>query len=207
MSFFVRVLYKIVSNFLEEVTRRKLTIVPDEEDKTIFNFIREDNLERRFGGAAEDLIYDTPHALFPPRMPTNEFLLDSENKSDILVSEEEYSKIIKKPGFPKESISPFYIEKMRAKEELEKKKQKEEKLRAKREMQNIMSSKNSKEIKDILRGTRWGVNNQDNVSLTQSTMGKSILSYKSKLSISSVLEIESFMLSKWRANNKVTKLK
>jgi hypothetical protein len=100
----------------------------------MFNFINPLNLEKRFGGDADDLQYDVENALFPPKMPEQQkFLLDNENKNNILISEEEYIKIMNK--LPEESLSPYILKQIQINEEKKRleKIQKDNEIRIKKE--------------------------------------------------------------------------
>ena len=71
------------------------------------NFIRRDNFEKRFGGDADNLNYCDDN-LFPPNMPSSrKFLLDNENPEDLLITKEQYKKIMKE--LPQESLSPYIL--------------------------------------------------------------------------------------------------
>ena len=107
MSLLVRVLYKFVCNFLEEVTVKKITILDGKNDPRLFEGISPSNIEKRFGGSAPDLVYNQPNSLFPPRMPTNDFLKSNENKNQILISEQQYIDKCRQGEIPQFSISPF----------------------------------------------------------------------------------------------------
>ena len=112
MSLLVRVLYKLVCNFLEEVTVKKVIIVDGKNDPRLFNDISPLNLEQRFGGRAPDLIYGQSNSLFPPRMPTNNFLKPNENQNQILISEQQYIDKCKRGDIPNFAISPFIQQKL-----------------------------------------------------------------------------------------------
>jgi hypothetical protein len=155
LSFFLKILYKIICNFLEEVTVRKFVIINGKSDKTMWNFIRSDNIEKRFGGEAEDLIYDDNN-LFPPNMPLNrKFLLDNEKRNEILISKDEYIKRLK--NLPKKSISPFILEEIENKKKEEEKKQFEEKLQKQAEERLKEEEENEKEILNMINGIDWEI--------------------------------------------------
>ena len=134
MSFILRVLYKLMCSLLEEITVRKIVVIDGKEDKRMFNFINPLNLEKRFGGDADDLQYDGENSLFPPKMPEQQkFLLDNENKNNILISEEEYIKIMN--TLPEESLSPYILKHIQINEEKKRleKIQKDNEIRIKKE--------------------------------------------------------------------------
>ena len=94
-------------------------------DKHLFDDFTPENLEKRFGGKAEDLIYGENDSLFPPRVPCDNVFFPWEDKNKILISENEYINKCKNGEIPIESMSPFIQEKLII-EEQNKKKHKEE---------------------------------------------------------------------------------
>ncbi len=124
MNAFLRIIFKFMCNFLEEVTVKKFVILEGKKDKHLFQDINQENLEERFGGQAQNCIYDEPSCLFPPRMPSNNYFLSNEDAYDILISEEDYIERYNNGNIPEESVSPFVIERIK----------KEKKLREKEEM-------------------------------------------------------------------------
>ena len=111
MSFFIRAVYKLICNFLEDITKQKIMIL-EKDDKKLFDYIREDNLEIKFGGLQSNLIYGEVNCLFPPRMPSHFFLKDGEDINKILISEKEYIDLMNNNKIPKESLSPYILEKV-----------------------------------------------------------------------------------------------
>ena len=112
MSLFIRAVYKIICNFLEEITKQKIIILEQKGDKRLFDGIREDNLEVKFGGLLSDLVYGEANCLFPPRMPSQYFIKDNEDTSKILITEKEYIDLMNNDKIPKESLSPYILEKI-----------------------------------------------------------------------------------------------
>ena len=107
MSFLMRILYKFVCNFIGQPDEDKIVILEGDDDPRLFNDFNSDNLEERFGGNAPNLEYGEQNGLFPPRMPTNNFLKPDEDPHQVLVSESEYIFKCKKGLIPKDHISPF----------------------------------------------------------------------------------------------------
>jgi hypothetical protein len=113
MSWIMRILYKFVSNFIGQPNENKIIILSGKKDEHLFDDFNPDNLEKRFGGRAEDLIYGKGDSLFPPRMPTNNIFLPHEDSRNILITEEEYIIRYKKGLIPKQSISPYILDKLK----------------------------------------------------------------------------------------------
>jgi hypothetical protein len=130
LNAFLRIIYKIICNFVEKTTVEKVIILDNKDDPRKHNDINPENLEERFGGKAQNCIYDQENSLFPPRMPSNNFFLENENPEDILITEEEYIERYNAGKIPIKSASPYIVEKIR-KEKAEK--EKEEIARKKRE--------------------------------------------------------------------------
>ena len=122
MSFLMRLLYKFVCTFIGQPNEEKIVILESRKDKHLFDDFTPDNLEKRFGGNAENLIYGEGDCLFPPRVPCENVFFPWEDKNKILISEEEYINLYKKGDIPIESISPFIREKLIKEEEEENKK-------------------------------------------------------------------------------------
>jgi hypothetical protein len=117
----MRILYKFVCTFVGQPNEEKIVILSGKDDKHIFDDFTPDNLEKRFGGNAPDLIYGEDDCLFPPRVPCDNVFFSWENKNDILISEDEYIKKFKNGEIPFESISPFIEQRLIEEEQREKK--------------------------------------------------------------------------------------
>ena len=130
LNTFLKMIYRLICNFVEKTTVEKVIILDDKNDPRKNQDINPENLEERFGGKAPDLEYNIENSLFPPKMPTNNFLLDNENPKDILITEEQYIEKYNAGEIPLRSASPYILEKLR-REKIEK--NKEEISRKKRE--------------------------------------------------------------------------
>jgi len=122
MSFIINLMFKLVCNFLEEVTVQKINIIDKNSKNKIYENIRKDNLEEKFGGTAPNIQkgINNNTSLFPPRMPSSNFILEKEN--EILVTKEEYIKLVEEKKIRKDCISPYILE------EINNNKREEEKL-------------------------------------------------------------------------------
>ena len=130
LNIILRALYKLVCAFLERTTIEKVIILDNKEDPRKNQDINPENIEHRFGGEAPDLIYEKGDCLFPPRMPNNNFFLETENPKEILITEEEYIEKYNSGYLPTNSVSPYILEKLRKEKN---NKEKEEITRKKRE--------------------------------------------------------------------------
>lgn len=137
MNAILRLIFKFMCSFLEEVTAKKFVILESKKDPKLFTDINPQNLEERFGGQAPDCVYDEEFCLFPPRMPSNNYFFHNEEPEKILITEDEYIERYNKGQIPPQSVSPFIMERInreriqREKEEMTKRKQEEALLRIK----------------------------------------------------------------------------
>jgi hypothetical protein len=128
MSLFINIMFKIVCNFLEEVTVQKINIIEKNNMNKIFENIRKDNLEQKFGGTAPDMKegMENNNSLFPPRMPSSKFILDSENKKEFLITKEEYMQLVEDKKIREDCISPYLMEEIKR---IKKRKEYEQKIK------------------------------------------------------------------------------
>ena len=112
MSFLINCIYKIICNFLEEITVQKITVLEKKNINKLFENIRMDNIEQKFGGTAPDAIIGLPNSIFPPRMPSDFFLKEDEDPNKILITEEEYIQLIENNKIREDCISPHIKEKL-----------------------------------------------------------------------------------------------
>ena len=112
MNFFFRLLYKIVCAFLHESTVKKIMILDGKKDQRMFKEIRSDNVEMDMGGTAPNARLGEENGIFPPRMPSDKFLLDEDRPEDILMSEDEYIKKYKRGEINKDFVSPYILKKL-----------------------------------------------------------------------------------------------
>ena len=114
MNFFFRILYKIVCAFLHESTVKKIKIIDGKKDQSMFKEIRKDNVELDMGGTAPNARIGEVDGIFPPRMPSEHFLLDTQRPEDELLNEEEYIKKYKNGEITKELAYPPILDKLEA---------------------------------------------------------------------------------------------
>ena len=112
MNFFFRILYKIICAFLHESTVKKIKILDGRKDQSMFKEIRKDNVEIDMGGTAPNARIGEENGIFPPRMPSEHFILESQRPEDLLVSEEEYIKKYKNGEINKDLVCPFILDKL-----------------------------------------------------------------------------------------------
>ena len=119
MNFFFRILYKIVCAFLHESTVKKIKILDGKKDQSMFKEIRKDNVEIDMGGTAPNARIGEENGIFPPRMPSEHFMLDTQRPEDELISEEEYIQKYKKGEINKELVYPPILEKLESEKKLQ----------------------------------------------------------------------------------------
>jgi hypothetical protein len=156
MNGFLRLIFKIMCSFLEEVTVQKFVILESKKDPKLFQEINPQNLEERFGGKAENCIYEEENCLFPPRMPSNEYFKENEDPKEILISEEEYLERYNTGNILPESVSPYIIEKIKREKKM---REKEEIARKKRE-EALIKRNEAKTKAQLNINTTWNTGNE-----------------------------------------------
>ncbi len=125
MGSILNVLWKIVKAFLDETSVRKIRFIKKGEYKELFEFINEEQIEKKYGGKAQDINEN----FFPPIMPTNRYTRNNE----YIINEIEYENYIKQGKLT--TISPYYLKrkdeetKILEKQMHQEKLEKEEKLK------------------------------------------------------------------------------
>ncbi len=102
VSFFIWTVWNALKILLDPITISKIKLYsPKEVSLELFNNINRKQVEKKFGGLAEDISTN----YFPPIFPNNEYLLPNEKKETVLISEAKYIEKIKKNK--NISISPY----------------------------------------------------------------------------------------------------
>ena len=156
LNSFLKFLFKIFCNFLEEITVRKFVVLEGKDDPKLFQDINPQNIEERFGGSAPNCVYDQENCLFPPRMPSNYYLKEDEDPNEIFISEEEYIQRYNEGKIPEGSVSPFIIDKIKRER---KEKEKQEMMRKKREQALIIRNE-AKSKAELNLNTNWKSENE-----------------------------------------------
>jgi len=92
MSGFLRGIWSVIKTMLDDTTVRKIRILNDSDLSEVFTLINEEQVEKKFGGKAQNLIVGRD-SFFPPHMPSLNYLKSDQVKEDVLVSEEEYKQM------------------------------------------------------------------------------------------------------------------
>jgi len=88
VSYAFTMIWSTIKGFIEEHTRRKITLSNSLICKELIDLFPPSQLQKRYGGTAPDVVEGL---YWPPRMP--EFLVDDEINSR-LVPEEQYEKFL-----------------------------------------------------------------------------------------------------------------
>ena len=190
MTFFLRILYKVACAFLHESTIKKIKILSGKKDQSLFEEIRKDNIEQFNGGTAPNANIGEENGLFPPRMPSEHFLLESERPEDILIKEEEYIQKYQNGEIDNDYVSPYILEKLNINnktanneenQEIIEKKSKSENIQKSEADQNVPSNKSLK-LGNInsLKEEKININNQTNIQEQQIKKNASNNIYKVK---------------------------
>ena len=81
----------IVKAFLSATTVKKFFVSKDSEWPTLHELINPNQIEKKFGGLAENV---SGRYIFPPINISNEYLLKTDNLSEILIDEQKYLSIV-----------------------------------------------------------------------------------------------------------------
>lgn len=102
MSTFIVFLWDLIKRMLDPTTEGKLKILKSlDDDCSLFASMNRDQVEKKFGGNAENIVKD----YFPPKMPSNQYLTKLDDKSKLLITKREYVNILNKNSELK--ISPY----------------------------------------------------------------------------------------------------
>jgi len=102
VSLFVKVLWKTINILLDPSTQRKIKLLQGEAEmeREIFKIINRKQIEKRFGGLAENI----EGRFFPPIFPSDEYFTSAEDEN-ALIDDEMYVEISKNNPMLKKS--PF----------------------------------------------------------------------------------------------------
>ena len=207
MTFLFRVLYKLVCSFLRDSTVKKIKVINGKKDQSLFEEIRRDNIETYFGGTAPDAPLGKEHGLFPPRMPSQHFLLENEKQENILISEEEYIQKYKNGELLEDWINPYILEKLNKNKtnyntneniEIEEEKPKE-KTKSSKTLINIYSNdiKNNIQAKNIVSNIKF---NTLNMNSNYNNYKKFYKSIEQKSLLNKKKTIKKFLCTNWSNN-------
>lgn len=144
MGMFLRGLWKIVSVLLDPVTAKKIRFIAKDKTDEIFTLVNRSQVERKFGGRAKNI----DSGFFPPIMPSEHYLLDSDSPEELFLSEDEYLELYHSNSLV--SVSPQFKRRIeqsiKRKQEAEAKKLREAELASQKKEQEriqVFLSKNS----------------------------------------------------------------
>lgn len=86
----LQLLWKCIQPFLDKTTIRKVRILTNATMSEIFTYINEEQVEQKFGGKANNVELGVANCLFPPIMPSLNFLKSDDDRDKILLTEEKY---------------------------------------------------------------------------------------------------------------------
>ena len=106
MNYILSVCWKIVKKLIDERTAQKFNFISGQDDinNLVLSKIHPSQLEKKFGGGAEDVGEELD---FPFILPSNEYQIDDRNE-DQIVTEEEYIRMVQEDKLV--TISPYLIE-------------------------------------------------------------------------------------------------
>jgi hypothetical protein len=83
--------WSIIKKLVTPCTERKIKLLKTTNINELFFFINPLQVEKKFGGLAEDIV----NFYFPPIFPSSHYLLPSEKKNSVLLDEEVYKALVK----------------------------------------------------------------------------------------------------------------
>ena len=92
MGMFIRGIWALISSMLDETTVRKVRILSTSTMNEIVSFINPEQVEQKFGGTADNVI-PGGNNIFPPVIPSRNFLTKDQDKETLLVSEGRYKEL------------------------------------------------------------------------------------------------------------------
>lgn len=82
--------WTIIKKFLDASTEKKIQLLKSSNINEMFKYINPRQIEKKFGGTAEDI----KNYFFPPIFPDNNYFLSNEKSSNLLISEEKYLNLL-----------------------------------------------------------------------------------------------------------------
>lgn len=89
MSTLLNFIWKLLQAFLDETARKKIRFINNSNQNEVFTYIHPSQVEKKYGGLAENKASE----FFPGFMPSSTFLLDTQDKNQVLISEEKYKEL------------------------------------------------------------------------------------------------------------------
>ena len=198
MTFFLRVLFKIICAFLHESTIKKIKILSGKKDQSLFEEIRKDNIEEYFGGTAPDVHIGEENGLFPPRMPSDKFMLDSDNPQNLLISEEEYIKKYNDGEIPEDVVSPYLKDKLNLNKKNEENIEKQEIIEDVRPIFPRSNTETNSTSKNIIKKNNNNINiNAINMKINKKKKSSQILTKQQQ----NINRIKTFVYQGWEHNS------
>jgi hypothetical protein len=101
IPFILRAIWLLVKNVLDPVVQRKIRMV-EPGSKELFEFINKTQIEKKFGGTAENM----DNYFFPHTVPSDEYFVEGDDPKDLLINDEEY--LLKISRGQEIDVSPYY---------------------------------------------------------------------------------------------------
>ena len=95
-------IWKAIKNMLNPITERKIKFLYGKDCEDLFKNINKSQVERKFGGTAENV---SSH-FFPPMFPSNNYFTDDDNPDQILINEYKYLEVIRSGSIIQNCTAP-----------------------------------------------------------------------------------------------------
>ena len=129
LSGLLKIAVKAAVNLFGKHSARKLKILDKDELNKMQEFISPNNIQKKYGGTAPDVVPNSNN-LFPPKMPSTNYELPGERLN--IISEKAYKEMcLNSNPYKPFTISPKYLEKWnkeKEEKEMEEKKEKEQEI-------------------------------------------------------------------------------
>jgi hypothetical protein len=102
-------LWTIVKAILDSNTNKKFTFIDENSKYQMFEFINNEQVEQKYGGLARNVDCEND-GYFPPIIPSENFLKQSNLREEILISEEMYIELYNQGRISQ--LSPYMVEKI-----------------------------------------------------------------------------------------------
>jgi len=97
--------WKMIKGLLEETTTQKINFSKESANEDLWKHTNKSQVEEKFGGTAKNI-----ETYWPPKVPSSDYLLSSEDASKVLISKEEYQTKHKDGGLDKYKVCRQLLE-------------------------------------------------------------------------------------------------
>jgi hypothetical protein len=115
MSPWLNAIWTIVNDEIDSNTQKKIKFIKENAKYELFEFINNEQLEKKYGGLSKNL-EDSCDGYFPPYMPSDNYLKNNDVKEELLIDEDQYIDALSMGIISQ--VSPYMSEKIKKRESL-----------------------------------------------------------------------------------------